>query len=93
MDKVQQIVPISEMATRQQAVMRLLATGPVVLASRSRPVAVLVSVQDWDALISEVEELRDKLDVQEADLALGDETIEDFDLDELRQMAGHAVPA
>ena len=93
MDRVQQIVPISEMAIRRQAVMRLLSKGPVVLASRSRPAAVLVSVQDWDALISELEALRDIVDVQAADLALGDDEPEDFDLEELRQMTGHAVQA
>ncbi len=91
MDKVQQIIPISEMAIRRQGVMRLLANGPVVLASRSRPAAVLISIPDWDALVSELEALRDQVDVQEADLALGDDEPEDFDLGELVQMAGHAV--
>ncbi len=91
MDKVQQIVPISEMALHQQAVMRLLDNGPVVLASRSRPAAVLVSVQIWDALISELDALRDQVDMQEADLLLGNTELEDFELDELQQMAGHAL--
>ena len=60
--------------------MRLLTKGPVVLASRSRPAAVLVSVQDWDALITELEELRDIVDLQAADLALGND--EPVDLEE-----------
>lgn len=91
MNKVQQIVPISDMAIKQQEVMKLLGNGPVVLASRSRPAAVLVSVNEWDALISEIELLRDLVDVQEADLMLGDNEPETSDLNELRQMAGYAV--
>ena len=80
MDRVQQIVPISEMAIHQHEVMRLLTKGPVVLASRSRPAAVLVSVQDWDSLITELEELRDIVDLQAADLALDND--EPVDLEE-----------
>ena len=93
MNKVQQIVPISDMAIKQQDVMKLLANGPVVLASRSRAAAVLISVNEWDSLISEIESLRDLVDVQEADLTLGNAETETFDLAELKQMAGHAVHA
>jgi PHD/YefM family antitoxin component YafN of YafNO toxin-antitoxin module len=91
MNTVPQIVPVSEMAIHQQDVMRLLDNGPVVLASRSKAAAVLVSVQVWDALINELDTLHDKLDVQEADLLLGDSELEEFNLDELKQMASHVL--
>ncbi len=93
MNKIQQIVPISDMAIKQQDVMKRLGNGPVVLASRSRPVAVLLSVSEWDAIAVEMEALRDIVDVQEADLLQGDNETEAVDLNELRRMAGHAVHA
>lgn len=93
MDKVPQIVPISEMAIHQQDVMKLLDNGPIILASRSKAAAVLVSVQDWDSLIKELEALRDQVDVQEADLLFGDGELENFNIEELKQMASHAVHA
>ena len=44
METVQQIVPISEMRTDQANVLAKMEKAPVVLAQRSRPRAVLVSI-------------------------------------------------
>lgn len=93
MNRIPQIVPVSDMSIKQQDTLKLLDNGPVILATRSRPTAVLISVAEWDALIDEIEVLRDLVDVQEADLNLSTGELEDFDMDELRQMAGHAVHA
>lgn len=93
MNRIPQIVPVSDMSIKQQDTLKLLDNGPVILATRSRPTAVLISVAEWDALINEIEVLRDLVDVQEADLNLSTGEPEDFDMDELRQMAGHAVHA
>lgn len=94
MDKVQQIVPISDMKLKHATVMRLLGRGPVVLAQRSKPAAVLVSIEQWDAQAALLEELRDLVDVLEAKLAFSQsgENLEEFDADEFPALAD-AVPA
>ncbi len=58
MDTVQQIVPISDFRTDQASVLSKLDKAPVVLAQRSKPRAVLVSVRQWDALAKELRQFR-----------------------------------
>ncbi len=58
MDTVQQIVPISDMKVDQGAVLAKLDKAPVVLAQRSKPRAVLVSIKQWDAIAKELRQLR-----------------------------------
>lgn len=58
MQPVQQIEPISSLQNQPTAVLGRLRNGPVILAQRSRPAAVLVSVEDWDAIAAELDELR-----------------------------------
>lgn len=50
MNKIQQIEPITQIQKQPTEVLALLANGPVVLAQRSRPAAVLVSVEEWDRI-------------------------------------------
>lgn len=50
MDTVPQIVPVSELRNKHSEVFGMLLKGPVVLAQRSRPAAVLVSVEQWNEL-------------------------------------------
>lgn len=58
MEQVQQIEPITQMQKQPNAVLAKLVAGPVVLAQRSRPAAVLVSVEQWDQLAEELNRLR-----------------------------------
>lgn len=58
MDRIQQIVPISELKLNQPQVVAMLTNGPVVLAHRSKPAAVLVSVEEWDRVADELATLR-----------------------------------
>ncbi|MEZ4659804.1 MAG: type II toxin-antitoxin system Phd/YefM family antitoxin [Caldilineaceae bacterium] len=55
MDTVPQIVPVSDMSQKQTHVLAKLANGPVVLAQRSKPTAVLVYIEEWHALINRLE--------------------------------------
>jgi prevent-host-death family protein len=50
MNTVPQIVPVSELRNKHGQIFGLLHKGPVVLAQRSRPAAVLVSVEQWNEL-------------------------------------------
>lgn len=45
-----QTAPISDMRNRQNVLLRMAENGPVVLMSRSRPAAVLLSPAQWDAI-------------------------------------------
>ena len=58
MDTIQQIVPISDLRTDQASVLSRMDKAPVVLAQRSKPRAVLVSVGQWDALAKELRQYR-----------------------------------
>jgi hypothetical protein len=60
MQAIQQIEPISSMQNQPSAVLALLANGPVILAQRSRAAAVLVSLEEWNAIARELEELRQR---------------------------------
>jgi len=61
MEKVQQIVPISQLRTAQNEILALMDKAPVVLAQRDRPRAVLVSVTDWDAAAAQLQRLKQRL--------------------------------
>lgn len=90
MQTVQQIVPISDMKLKHGAVLSLLKKGPVVLAQRSRPAAVLVSVKEWDETAQELARLRrlrlDMLERRSLEMQAGDY----IDLDDLdKELAVH----
>ena len=53
-----QVVPISDFHIRQADVLTKLDNGPVILAQRSRPAAILVSVIEWDKMVAELKRLR-----------------------------------
>lgn len=94
MNAIPQIVPVSELRMKHIDVFGMLANGPVVLAQRSKPAAVLVSIEQWDTHAALLEELRDLVDVLEARLAFSQsgEKLEEFDADEFPALAD-AVPA
>jgi PHD/YefM family antitoxin component YafN of YafNO toxin-antitoxin module len=58
MNAVPQIVPVTDLRLKHVQVFGMLHNGPVVLAQRSRPAAVLVSVEAWDKLAAELKRLR-----------------------------------
>jgi PHD/YefM family antitoxin component YafN of YafNO toxin-antitoxin module len=53
-----QIQPISELARDHKTLLRKLKSGPVFLAQRGRPAAVVVSPQQWDSIATELSRLR-----------------------------------
>jgi len=61
MEKIQQIVPISHLRTAQDEILTMMDHAPVVLAQRSKPRAVLVSVADWDATVAELQAIKQRL--------------------------------
>jgi prevent-host-death family protein len=78
-----QIVPISDFRIRQAEVLNKLDKGPVFLAQRSKPAAVLVSMDEWDKLQAELKWLRRQ---QEADRQFAEIRAGNFaDLDQITE--------
>ena len=63
---IPEVVPISDLRIRQAEVLRKLPDGPVVLARRGRAAAVLVSLEKWNRLMAELEDLHDAVELMEA---------------------------
>lgn len=53
-----QIVPISDLRIRHPEVLAMLEQGPVFLAQRSRATAVLVSMEEWNAIAAQLKRLQ-----------------------------------
>ena len=51
MDKIMPSTPISDVHLKQKELLERLSDGPVVLTSRSKPTAVLVSVEEWNRTV------------------------------------------
>lgn len=53
-----QMAPISDMRNRQNELLSMTESGPVMLLSRSKLAAILVSPTQWDAIARTLEEYR-----------------------------------
>ncbi|MEM7536676.1 MAG: hypothetical protein AAF639_31125 [Chloroflexota bacterium] len=58
MNVIPQIEPITTMARDHTALISKLDNGPVILAHRSKPTAVLVSIDEWNQIADELARLR-----------------------------------
>ncbi len=58
MSAAPQIVPMSDLRLRQQQVMTMMSKAPVYLAQRGRPTGVLVSIEQWNMLLEEMDSLQ-----------------------------------
>ena len=63
---IPEIVPLTEMQARMADMAQRLQRGPVILTQNDRAAAVLISPEDWNNLIAELEDLRDALDALHA---------------------------
>lgn len=85
MEKVQQVVPVTDLRLHHLQVFDLLKNGPVVLAQRSRPAAVLVSVDQWDRTAEIIEDLSDTVDALRMELAIAKGEVEMMSQEELHE--------
>ncbi|NJN83439.1 MAG: type II toxin-antitoxin system Phd/YefM family antitoxin [Caldilineaceae bacterium] len=69
MNAVMQTIPISDLRFHQSEILDKLSTAPVVLTRQGRETAVLVSPQEWNSIVEQLEDLEDALAVAEARLA------------------------
>lgn len=94
MNRLMETRPVSDMNRNPNAILELLAAGPVVLMQRSTPAGVLVSPKEWNNLFDRLEELEDAVEIWKGkyELARGQDTIDDANIAELEAWA-ERVPA
>jgi prevent-host-death family protein len=66
MERIPELVPISEIRQRQNEILGRLAGGPVILTQFGRAAAVLISPEEYNRLVERLEELQDALDAADA---------------------------
>jgi PHD/YefM family antitoxin component YafN of YafNO toxin-antitoxin module len=93
--KIPKIIPVTDLRMKHIEVFGMLDNGPVILAQRSRPAAVLVSVQQWDRLMERLEDQDDLIEVLQAelDIATDKTTVERLSEAEIAEWSGDAVLA
>jgi hypothetical protein len=52
------VIPVSDVRSRQAEVLQMLQIGPVILSQRSRGVAILASIDEWNAVIEDARRYR-----------------------------------
>lgn len=86
--RLPELVPISDLRTRQAEVLANLAQGPVILTQHSKAAAVLISTEQYNEMVTMLEDLQDVLDAREARRDAG--TI--VDIDDYLTRRGEVVP-
>jgi len=69
MQAVMQTIPISDLRFHQAEVLDQLQERPVVLTRQGRAAAVLVSPEEWNGMVQQLEEFEDALAVMQVRLA------------------------
>jgi PHD/YefM family antitoxin component YafN of YafNO toxin-antitoxin module len=89
MNKVPELVPISEMRTHQAAILEQLKQGPIVLTHHSKAAAVLVDPNQWNWLLEQLEDARDLATIrqQEREEEQGQAEVLAVDEEELKAWA------
>ena len=64
MDRVPQMASVSDLKNRHLEVLAKLKEGPVLLASRNQPAAVMVSPEQWNEIVELLEDCEDALFTQ-----------------------------
>jgi prevent-host-death family protein len=61
-----ELLPISDLRQRQNEILLMLGSGPVILTQHGRAAAVMLSPDTWRELLAELEDLRDAVSAAEA---------------------------
>ncbi|MDQ3248764.1 MAG: type II toxin-antitoxin system Phd/YefM family antitoxin [Chloroflexota bacterium] len=67
---VPQMAAISDLKHRHLEVFKRLKNGPVVLANRSQPTAVLIAPEKWNAIIKYIDDLECGIEALQTELAI-----------------------
>jgi PHD/YefM family antitoxin component YafN of YafNO toxin-antitoxin module len=87
---VPQMAPVSDLKHRHLEVFKRLKSGPVVLANRSQPAAVLISPEKWNAIIEYIDDLECGLEALQTELAIakGEDQFERLTPEEIQAWLG-----
>ena len=61
MQQMPQVIPISDLRTRQDEVLAMAEHAPLILAQRSTPRVVVVSIQEWNKMAQIYEAMKGAL--------------------------------
>lgn len=92
---VPQAASMSDMKHHPSQVFQKLALGPVILANRGRPTAVLLSPEHWHTLIDSIDDLECGIEALQTELAIakGDDELERLTPTEIEEwLGGNEVP-
>lgn len=91
MHPVPQMAPVSDLKHRHLEVFKRLKNGPVVLANRSQPVAVLVSPERWNDMIEYIDDLECSIEALKTELAIakGEDEFEELTPEEIQEWLGN----
>ncbi len=68
MNKLPQMASVADMRQDHLRLFAMLKDGPIVISSRSKPSAVMLSPELWDKIIEQLEEQDDLIQVLQAEL-------------------------
>lgn len=90
MHPVPQMAPISDLKHRHLEVFKRLKNGPVILANRSQPAAVLVSPERWNAIAEYIDDLECGIEALKVELAIakGEDALERLTPSEIEEWLG-----
>lgn len=97
--RIPQTASMQDIKNRTGEVTEHLAKGPVLLMNRATPQAVIVSTEQWNAIVDRMEEMQDAIITLQAELAIATgqsqvETIDDAVAFMNEMMGGHeSLPA
>ena len=66
MNRIPELVPISEIRQRQNEILASLRNGPIVLTQHGRAAAVMLAPAEYNRLVAALEDLEDAMDAAEA---------------------------
>jgi prevent-host-death family protein len=70
MNRVPEIVPISDLRARQTEILKQIQAGPIVLTQHGKAVSVMIDPEQWNRITDELETLADSVDALAARLEL-----------------------
>jgi prevent-host-death family protein len=77
-ERVPELIPISDIRQRQVEILGRLANGPVILTQHGRAAAVMLSPAEYNRLIDALEDLQDALDAAAARQESGERDFDDY---------------
>lgn len=89
-----QMAPISDMRNRQNELLQMAEAGPVILLSHSKPAAVLLLPEQWDAIAEALAQTRHRIAVAERLLPIGNGNDHgyEYEVDAFAEIAALAQP-